>query len=679
MKPIRSVLVLAALFLAQAQAATPPQVVLLLHGMNSGPAVWNDLAAGYFGGFCPAIYDGVMLEQYGSTASGTFCYRVQFGAYDDIGEDGLENAKAYADQANLPKYGDFSTFEQLGQEVESALLVIRTRHPQAQILMLGHSRGGLAARAFLQWSTARAAKRSVLGLLTTGTPHTGSELGRVYRYVENRLLRQTPSGTVRRQADGRDWNTVDWLNGSASPDTSLGFDSRCGKRYSVDVRRPTIDYLAVGSEPLRRLNADLAKLPAWPAYGQIAYQGADMGLLAHKPIEYAIFQDIPGSTMACPTVSTTAENRILQGNAPAAYDGDGIVSADSQTALPAAATWTRQAAVPVLHTEEPKQTADIAAAFCSLGFAWLAPCDDPPAGAQQPVAPAAETAEEIQRSAELAQAQARYAAMQQRPSAALWQSWQAASGQGRDSTLLEAALAARLQSGKEAEETAEGVYAEASRQLADVGLPLAARGRLAGLLGRIATPAALASLLAAWEVDAALRPALLSALAQMGESAAGQAAALAPPLECAWRNGPDDAGYQAAVALALAKAGTARGIALLLADAADSRRASAVRAAMEAVRSPAALPVLQQAFTLRGSAFLAAGDGLAALASAEAVDSLLQWAQQAPDTAREQTLFWLSRALRTNEAQQQLRRFWAANPAFHSPAIAAAVAALPAR
>jgi hypothetical protein len=666
MKPLRYVFALAALFLAQAQAATPPQVVLLLHGMNSGPAVWNDLAGRYFGGFCPAIYDGVMLEQYDAAAAGSLCYRVQFGVYDAAGEDGLENAKAYADQANLPKFGDFSTFEQLGQEVESAVLAIHARHPQAQILLLGHSRGGLAARAFLQWSKARNAKRSVLGLLTTGTPHAGSELGRVYRYIETRLLRQTPTGTVRRQADGRDWNTVDWLNGSAYADTSLGFDSRCGKRYNVDVRRPTINYLTVGSEPLRRLNADLAKLPAWPAYGQMAYHGADMGLLAHKPIEYAIFQDIPGPSMACPTTSTTAENRILSGNAPADYSGDGIVSADSQAALPFASTWTRQSDVPILHIEETKQTADIAAALCTLGFDWLAPCPPGPPAGLRPVPPAA-GADEIQRRA----AQGRYADMQGWPLAQLWQAWQQANGQGRDATLLGAALAARLQQGEMAPE----LYRQAAGQLADASLPLTARGRLTGLLGRIATPAALETLLAATEENSTLRSAVLAALEQMGDNSAGRQPALSPLLERAWRAAASDAEYRAAIALALAKIGAPQGIALLLADAGNNNS----RAALDELRNPAALALLQQAFSRYGqdeAIFLAAGDGLAALANAEAMDSLLQWARQAPDTARDQALLWLSRAIRDSEARQRLHQRWRETPAFHSPAIAAAIAAL---
>ena len=65
-----------------------------------------------------------------------------------------------------------------------AVTGILARHGTAETVLVAHSRGGLAARAFLQQRADFPLKASVVGLLTTGAPHRGTRLGRIYKYLE---------------------------------------------------------------------------------------------------------------------------------------------------------------------------------------------------------------------------------------------------------------------------------------------------------------------------------------------------------------------------------------------------------------------------------------------------------------------------------------------------------------
>lgn len=76
-------------------------------------------------------------------------------------------------------YGDYSTFTDLGSEVEAAINAISLiEGDNSKIILVGHSRGGLAATRFLQKGNS-SVKNKVAGLVTTGTPHSGSRFGRL--------------------------------------------------------------------------------------------------------------------------------------------------------------------------------------------------------------------------------------------------------------------------------------------------------------------------------------------------------------------------------------------------------------------------------------------------------------------------------------------------------------------
>lgn len=169
------------LSIAQAAIAVaqPKKAVLLLHGMNSNRKTWNKLVSNNagFDGQCPNIREAsfktVKLQP---NSEGIYCMRFDFGGLDrsPSAPKGLDN-KICSESGGCS--GDYSTFAMLGREINSAINGVKSRlGNNVQIVLLGHSRGGLAAREFLQGNTAN--KANTVGLITTGTPHAGSPLRR---------------------------------------------------------------------------------------------------------------------------------------------------------------------------------------------------------------------------------------------------------------------------------------------------------------------------------------------------------------------------------------------------------------------------------------------------------------------------------------------------------------------
>jgi pimeloyl-ACP methyl ester carboxylesterase len=151
-------------FPAFAAPVTVPNVALLIHGTNSDPATWNDFVNQVYAGDCPILRLGVAP----STVSR--CYRVQF---TERTVDGV-----------AWRAGDGATFTQLRNEVRAAFRSLLKRVNPARVILVGHSRGGLVARAYLQdLPTAQTFK---LGLVTLGTPHQGTPFGRVGAFMHDR-------------------------------------------------------------------------------------------------------------------------------------------------------------------------------------------------------------------------------------------------------------------------------------------------------------------------------------------------------------------------------------------------------------------------------------------------------------------------------------------------------------
>lgn len=342
--------------------------VLLLHGMNSDARTWNPFVTQFFGD--PATTGAETIRDRAiqsataplMTDEGLRCYRVQFGSYDStstrVGLEGVSAATTpgYLAGVDTTRCGDFETFTQLGQEVDDAITVLRTStlHPhndKAQIMLVGHSRGGLSARAFLQsGSTNRA---NVKALLTTGSPHLGSRMGRIYLWLQTH-----PRGAAGTDED--DWEVVDQL------------------MENIDMRRPVIEdvasYPTSLSAALTSLNTGAGGLPGDIRYGQLAYQGAEFGFLARQPVTYKVF-DVSGINFGEQLSDAAAEFILDPGHASTDYPGDGLIPAAGQLYstlfTPSTPFYTNIRGDEVLHTEEPARADDLQEALRSIKRTWF--------------------------------------------------------------------------------------------------------------------------------------------------------------------------------------------------------------------------------------------------------------------------------------------------------------------
>ena len=136
---------------------------LFLHGLNSEPKAWKKVLKKLFN----TNYSDVTI--YSSSVSLPLtnrpCYALNFGS-----KDGWDN-------------GDGMSFSELGEEVGVACSLIQEDVVPNSIILVGHSRGGLAARAFIQSLTSPPPYK--LGLLTITTPHLGSPLGRTKLWLDD--------------------------------------------------------------------------------------------------------------------------------------------------------------------------------------------------------------------------------------------------------------------------------------------------------------------------------------------------------------------------------------------------------------------------------------------------------------------------------------------------------------
>ena len=292
--------------------------------------------------------------------------------------------------------GDYEDFTHLGQEVNDAIafLLDPSRNPQfqnAQIILLGHSRGGISARAYLQGSFSN--KSNVIALLTTDTPHQGSPLGNIYswlsanpRHIYNssgteQTVPWIPPGSqtaIQMPANWQDWSVVDWLR---SPTTIFGYLPK----PPLDVRRPVIAELMPNSPDLSALNAStaIANLPTQNiVYGEIVYDEVSLGILAQQPTQYSVFNGILPPLIVEP-LSNGAEAYVLgingsgSANTVGTFHGDGMVPDTSAifTTLPGF-SGTRIAPLvqvngTVVHVDEPSQIGNLLHQLHILSPNWF--------------------------------------------------------------------------------------------------------------------------------------------------------------------------------------------------------------------------------------------------------------------------------------------------------------------
>ncbi|TAN35322.1 hypothetical protein EPN27_04075, partial [Patescibacteria group bacterium] len=319
----------------------PTRVVLLLHGMNSNPETWNDFLKdskygnGLFMIAAPTIYMG---KKDSSTArpdqKGVLYYRLKFGSRDgSSGRIGVEK-DVFSKGGDS---GDFSYFDDLGNEVKDAVHLILNLHLNAQVLLIGHSRGGIAGRVFLQVPATSNERTAIVALVTTGTPHSGSPLGRLYSYLK---------ANPRTKPEARDdWTVVDCLRG-------IGL--QCPK--NIDVRTPTIDDLSMDSPAIAKLQNGSANLPPAPVkYGTQRYGGVALGKLRLS------FANIFDGLAWLPPLTSAARDAVFKGTARNLFVGDGIVPTANQTFTSSHITVTvrTNSSGKIVHIDEPGQKVDL--------------------------------------------------------------------------------------------------------------------------------------------------------------------------------------------------------------------------------------------------------------------------------------------------------------------------------
>jgi alpha-tubulin suppressor-like RCC1 family protein/pimeloyl-ACP methyl ester carboxylesterase len=154
---------------SEAAAPTYPATypVIFIHGLNSSSATWDDFRNHLvndqhwiFGGNLKLL-NGTVIG-----AVNPYSYTVNISAGDFYTLD-------FSSSTEL-------TFEQQGWELAKMIAAVKTANKAAKVVLVGHSMGGLAARAYLQgFAVGQLGGKVPYGLdvarlITVGTPHSGS-------------------------------------------------------------------------------------------------------------------------------------------------------------------------------------------------------------------------------------------------------------------------------------------------------------------------------------------------------------------------------------------------------------------------------------------------------------------------------------------------------------------------
>jgi pimeloyl-ACP methyl ester carboxylesterase len=348
--------------IVETEAIVYKKVMLLLHGLASAPGTWDALVNddSFFNGKCQILtIDNDTLIEGETNKDGISCFNLEFGSFDrgsDFSVTGLDNKFC---NSLLGCDGDYTTFNGLGYEVDAAITrIIEKLGPDIEIFMLGHSRGGLAARSYLQNDLLK--NRSLVkGLATTGTPHQGSPLGRFYQYMHDNCI---PKSIYRQDGSKCEdnWEMIEMLQGIR---TFFGYNY--SDKYQMDLQAPSINFLSPESLSIQGLNESLQGLNDL-IIGQLTYEGTKFGVLSKDAglsgYDLYAYGTLFSGDHPHPDTLTYVQN----GQTRASLQGDGIVPADSQKlsllldkeGIVITAKRSQKSAN-ILHIEETKQVTDI--------------------------------------------------------------------------------------------------------------------------------------------------------------------------------------------------------------------------------------------------------------------------------------------------------------------------------
>lgn len=344
--------------LVESEAIIYQKVMLLLHGLASDPETWDAMVNddSFFNGNCQTLTidnDNDNLSDVEINNDGISCFNLEFGSldrYSDFSAAGLD--KKICNSA-LGCNGDYTTFEGLGYEVDAAIgRIVEKLGQDIEVFMFGHSRGGLAARSYLQ--NEELTNRSLIkGFATTGTPHQGSPLGRFYQYMHDNCIPKS----VYENDNGKcedNWEVIKLLNG-----TRWYFPL---EKPILDLQAPSVHYLSPESLAMQSLHESIQELSAL-TLGQLVYEGTEFGILA-KDKDYDLYDY--GTWFSGDHPHPDTLRYIENGQTRASLKGDGIVPSESQklsllldeVGIEVTAQGI-QTSANILHTEETSKVSDI--------------------------------------------------------------------------------------------------------------------------------------------------------------------------------------------------------------------------------------------------------------------------------------------------------------------------------
>lgn len=347
--------------LIEAEAIVYQKVMLLLHGLASDPGTWDAMVNddSFFNGNCQTLtIDNDTLLDVETNNDGISCFNLEFGSldrYSEFSATGLDN-KTCNNVSGCN--GDYTAFEGLGYEVDTAIeSIVDKLGPDIEVFMFGHSRGGLAARSYLQNS--ELTNRSLIkGFATTGTPHQGSPLGRFYQYMHNNCI---PKSTYRQDNSKCEdnWEVIELLNGTRELwGVSVG-------KYEMDLQAPSIDFLSPDSSSINSLNENLSNMKELIT-GVLIYEGTKFGHIG-KDVKFYFDYDLYQYQSGVGDHPHPDTLRYIEsGQTRESFIGDGIVPSYSQKfslLLESEGLIVTKEGInktsDVLHTEETSKVSDI--------------------------------------------------------------------------------------------------------------------------------------------------------------------------------------------------------------------------------------------------------------------------------------------------------------------------------
>ncbi len=302
------------------------KATLWLHGLASDSSTWKAIIDddSFYAGKCQTLTwqeSITTLPEFNDRKES--CFSLDFGGFDRYGNLGPTGLDGKICELAIGCNGDYSHFNSLGKEVEEAIgQIVDQFGIDTEVVLIGHSRGGLAARAYIQNLDSKF-KEHVKALITTGTPHQGSPLGRFFTYMEERCTPKTQfrqDGSVCEDS----WEVIEMLAGERKYwGIQLG-------EYVMDLMAPSVGFLSPESEDISSLNSSVWGLDG-VSLAELTYSGTRFGIL-DTDVKYVGVYDLYdyGAPFKGDHPHPSTLRYVENGETRDSLVGDGIVPLASQ-------------------------------------------------------------------------------------------------------------------------------------------------------------------------------------------------------------------------------------------------------------------------------------------------------------------------------------------------------------